>query len=465
MMHNHPCVGSNNQREVVMLLRFACTSAVLCSFTTATLAADPTPRDEAITAAAAQGRLEDLRALVEAAKTSPEVLNDALVGAARSGHARVVKYLLSREMDVERPSAVHGMTALDAAVRHGHRDVAEELVRGGAKPATAEQLAALGLDRQLAAALRANPKLLASEKPDETRMQLLHTAAAHGRVTTVEYLLTQVKSVDLVGSGGITPLHVAAMHGRKEVVALLLDRKAAVDPHTSVCFLAGLHAGAHTPLHLAVGQNHPDVVALLCYRGARLDDQSFPFDRMLNHALYHGQAGLVDVLVAKRGKEQWPTLLNRALNGNDLLHHPELVLEALVRLGVDVAKVLPEPPIHWAIARDYRRLAIQFIDRGADVRRVHDFGTPLARAAERGQDEIVARLLEKKADVDTGTTTGTTPMQFAVFGGRLTTVQLLLKHGASTKRIDAATQAELARSPDADRRAIAEILRQHEAGK
>jgi len=96
---------------------------------------------------------------------------------------------------------------------------------------------------------------------------------------------------------------------------------------------------------------------------------------------------------------------------------------------------------------------------------VHDSGTPLARAAERGQDEIVARLLEMKADVDAGTTTGTTPLQFAVFYGRLKTVELLLKHGANSKRIGAATRAELEKSPHADRRAIAELLRRHEARK
>jgi ankyrin repeat protein len=184
---------------------------------------------------------------------------------------------------------------------------------------------------------------------------------------------------------------------------------------------------------------------------------------MLNHALYRGQARMVDVLVAGRSKNHWPALLDRALKGPDRMHHPELVLETLVRLGADVAKALPEPPIHWAIAHDYRKLALQFIDQGADVRRVHDSGTPLARAAERGQDEIVARLLEMKADVDVGTTTGTTPLQFAVFDGRLKTVELLLKHGADSRRINAATRAELAKSPDSNRRAIAEVLRRHDA--
>src|SRR5262249_23501512 len=219
-----------------------------------------------------QGRLEELRSLLEGAKPSPDTLANALVGAARSGHVDVVKVLLARGADVKRSSTAYGMTALDAAVRNGHRQVAEELVRSGAKPATAEQMAALGLDRELAATIKLHPTAPESDKGDETRLPLLHTAAAHGRITTVAYLLKQGVSVNLVGPSGMTPLHVAAMHGRKDLVAYLLDRKAAIDPHSAVCFLAGLHAAAHTPLHLAVGRNHPEIVALLCERGASLDD-------------------------------------------------------------------------------------------------------------------------------------------------------------------------------------------------
>ena len=94
--------------------------------------------------------------------------------------------------------------------------------------------------------------MLENKKEKEPRMSLLHTAAAHGRIPTTKYLLTKGISVDVVEPNGLTPLHVAATHGRKEMVAYLLDRKAAIDPHTRVLFLAGLHAGAHTPLHLAV---------------------------------------------------------------------------------------------------------------------------------------------------------------------------------------------------------------------
>src|SRR5262249_38419962 len=184
------------------------------------------------------GNLEELRPLLDGEKPSPTVLNDALVGAARGGHVAAVKYLLSRGSEVARPSSAFGMTALDAAIRHGHRDVAEELVRGGARPVTAEQMAAMGLDRELAAAIDANPRLLAGNPGGEAPWPLLHIAAAHGRVATVESLLRRGVPVNLAGSDGVTPMHVAAMYGRKEMVAFLLDRNAAIDPHTGVRFMA-----------------------------------------------------------------------------------------------------------------------------------------------------------------------------------------------------------------------------------
>jgi ankyrin repeat protein len=418
-------------------------------------------QEGAVTSAAAQGQLAELQKLVEGQKPSPSLLSDALVGAARGGHGNVVAYLLAQGADVGRASAAFGTTPLAAAVRYGHTALAEELVRRGAKPATAEQLAALGLDRELAAALDADPKLLQDVTRDEVRQPVLHAAARHGRVATVELLLQRGAAVDLADAQGLTPLHVAAMHGREMVVRHLLDKKADVHARTPVVFMAGLHAGRHTPLHLAVGTNQPRVVALLCDAGAGLDDQSFPFDRMLNHALYRGQGPLVEVLVAKRGKGQWQALLDRAVSGQDLLHHPELVLEALVRLGVDVPKALPEPAIVWAMARGYRQLALQFIDGGADPRA----GLALARAAERGYDEIVARLLEKQVDVDDGGGAKTTPLQFAVYDGHVKCVELLLKHGADSKRVGAAARAALEASADPNHRRILELLRRHEAAK
>src|SRR4051794_6984998 len=94
-------------------------------------AAEPTRRESASVAAAAQGRLDDLRPLLDGEKPSPAALANALVAAARAGHAGSVRLVLVRGAEVGRPGADYGMTALDAAVRNGHREVAEQLVRSG----------------------------------------------------------------------------------------------------------------------------------------------------------------------------------------------------------------------------------------------------------------------------------------------------------------------------------------------
>jgi ankyrin repeat protein len=213
-------------------------------------------------------------------------------------------------------------------------------------------------------------------------------------------------------------------------------------------------------MHLAFGGGHADVVALLIDKGSDVDDKGFPFDRMLRHAVYHQQPKLVDVIVGKRGEAAWPVLLADAVKADE-----PLVLESLVRLGVDVPKALPQPPIHWAMAHGHPDLALMFIDGGADVRAVYDVGTPLGRAAERGYDRVVERLLAKGVDVDAGTTVGTTPLQFAVESRHVGCVKLLLDHGADGKRIDPAARVALERSDVADDKAIAELLRRHEAAK
>src|SRR5262245_22795464 len=271
--------------------------------------AEPSLKESAILAAALQGRVKELQDLLGESKASASLLSDALVAASRGGHLDIAKELMARGAVVERSSVAYGMTPLAAASLSGHREVAEELLRRGAMPRTAQQMAALGRDRELARALEANPRLLEEVRCDESHQPLLHTAAAHGRVETARLLLRRGVPVNLSASDSLTPLHVAALHGRKEMVAYLLANKADLHARTRRPFLAGLHANSHTPLHLALAQNHPEVFAQLCDAGASLDDRNFPFGLMLDHALYRKRGRMVEVLVARRGKDHWPALL------------------------------------------------------------------------------------------------------------------------------------------------------------
>jgi uncharacterized protein len=286
----------------------------------------------------------------------------------------------------------------------------------------------------------------------------LHKAAKEGRLDAVKELLKDRAAIRQADARGCTPLHVAAEHGKLTVVEFLLAEGAEINARSNPLFFTGLPPAGHTPLHLAVAANHADVAGVLIDRGAEIDDKAFPFDRMLGQALREDRLAMVDLLVAKRGKERWPALLETAVKNKS-----GPVLEALLKVDVDVAKSLPTPPIHWAIAHGQPRLALMFIDRGADVSVVHDFGTPLGRAAERGFDGVVLRLLEKKADVNFGSTVKTTPLQFAVAYGRMKCARILLEHGADAARIDAEARAAIERSEDQDAKAVAELLRRQKS--
>lgn len=62
---------------------------------------------------------------------------------------------------------------------------------------------------------------------------------------------------------------------------------------------------------------------------------------------------------------------------------------------------------------------------------------PLHLAAQRGQDKMVALLLDKGADVNARDTTGQTPLHCAVDGRKMATITLLLDRGADLSHKDA----------------------------
>lgn len=193
---------------------------------------------------------------------TPDIL---LHNAVRAGIVEDVKILIEKGANVNQP-AKDGVTPLHVAIINNQEEIAELLIKAGAK----------------------------TEMVDNTTQATpLHMAALYGRDSLTTLLLKQGAAVDATMKFGITPLLVAAEFHQPQIIKLLLDKKADInhadqEGFTALHFAAQngdeitvkmlLDAGANinardktnqaTPLSVAVDNNHPGVAKLLKEKGA-----------------------------------------------------------------------------------------------------------------------------------------------------------------------------------------------------
>lgn len=163
----------------------------------------------------------------------------ALVAAARSADASALRALLEAECDVDGLDA-HSESALHAAARAGHADVAAELCDYGA---TINLLG--GADG------RTTPLLL---------------AAASGSLDTLELLLALGASLDAVDAAGRGAAHhaaAAAPPGGLDTLAAVLERKPAL--------AAAADRSGRLPLHCAAAAGRAEACGALVADGAAVD--------------------------------------------------------------------------------------------------------------------------------------------------------------------------------------------------
>uniref|UniRef100_A0A7S4RPG8 Vta1/callose synthase N-terminal domain-containing protein n=1 Tax=Alexandrium monilatum TaxID=311494 RepID=A0A7S4RPG8_9DINO len=129
--------------------------------------------------------------------------NAQLILAAASGRLEDVKELLEARAGPD-SQTLSGATPLYIASRQGHADVVEVLLRLGAHPAAAMQDGSAPL----------------------------FIAAWHGHLDTVRALLCGDAEVNQVTSTGATPLFAAAMSGHSEIAEELLRREVRIDQAT-----------------------------------------------------------------------------------------------------------------------------------------------------------------------------------------------------------------------------------------
>lgn len=203
---------------------------------------------------------------------------------------------------------------------------------------------------------------------------------------------------------GRSALHLASAHGDNASVIILVEAGADMDASSSLqCPSCRINpepieyrpGGSKTALMEAIVYGHLAVVETLCFKGADIElilqDKS-----AIEYAAVRGDNGIMIVLL-------------------DKAEDPKL----------DIALLLASAAGHFDVAET-------LLINGADPEQYEE--TPLYCAAERGDDAMVMLLLEHKANVDWHDPAGQTPLQVAVMGGHLPTVEALLNAEADLYR-------------------------------
>ncbi|XP_013133451.1 PREDICTED: E3 ubiquitin-protein ligase mib1 [Papilio polytes] len=223
-----------------------------------------------------------------------------------------------------------GHTALQAAAQNGHVEVIRALVEAGAEADAedrdgdrAAHHAAFGDEP---AALRALAAAGADLNARNRRRQTpLHIAVNKGHLGVVRTLLQLAVHPSLQDSEGDTPLHDAISKKRDDILTLLLDHGADMTRTNNNGFNALHHAAlrgnpsamkimlgklprpwivddakddGYTALHLAALNNHAEVAELLVRGGARPDLQNANLQTALHLAVERQHAQIVRLLIA-----------------------------------------------------------------------------------------------------------------------------------------------------------------------
>ncbi|HEY7188340.1 MAG TPA: ankyrin repeat domain-containing protein [Vicinamibacterales bacterium] len=368
-----------------------------------------------------------------AAATDP-----SLADAVKREDRAAVRALLRQKVDVNAPLS-DGSTALHWAVE-------------------SEDLETVGL--LLSAGANVNAKNRYSVTP-------LHVAVSNGNAAIVGRLLKAGANADAIDASGEPLLTIAVRSGNLESLKLLVEQGASVN--------AADTAARETPLMWAVRQQQRDAVALLLAHGAAVNavtrtGDTPPWVPPNAGGGSHG-LGIIRGGWPERGARAaipgaMTALLYAARDGGAAMARQLLDAKA----DVNQAEANGISPLLMAITNDHMDVARVLLERGADVNAMDFWGrTPLFAAVEiRNRDytrnnehgidrgaalEMIMMLLDKGANANARTKeipplrrwvtplgdlswinmTGQTPFIRAAQSGDITTMRLLLAHGADPK--------------------------------
>jgi ankyrin repeat protein len=365
--------------------------------------------------AAEQGRLQEVRELVEAEadldsrNTYPDdtafivkllpgtrhlIGRSPLHAASANQHIDVVKYLVVNGADVNAHDHRARTPLSLVAESHGNMEIVKLLVEGGAD----------------------------IDPVDTWGYTPLLRAAEQSHTELVRYLASKGALADRRTKAGETALHFTAENGNAEITSILLANGA--QPNLT-------YENVQPALQLAVLNGHDQVVDELLAGGADPNQHAPGTTHLLVAAAYDGQLETVELLLDHGADVDYSS------GGYTAAHHAAAknyseIISALLLCGADLEKTDEEgdrTPLQIAVEESYVDTVRQLLEGGADPNsEASSAPAPLLRAARLGSLEIVELLVVHGANVNVRDGEWT-PLRFAEFGNHEAIVDFLRQHG------------------------------------
>jgi ankyrin repeat protein len=381
-----------------------------------------------------------------------------LLMAALCGHINAVTFLLDHGANINALDAKKEKNVLRAALQNGHEDIAELLIKRGAKVTsndlsitkTGPNIRLLDLICKNGAAARyvdepdcpvldyylstqqfeiaaamVNAGVDVSKLSDIDRVPLVLICASCGFNFAIEALIAKTTQRSWrLPQMALLALHIATESGHLEVVKALRARGwnmlAEDEQGNTAMHVASKHGHGHivedllgeidihlgncdgdTPLHLAAGAGSPDVVTMLVRAGAILNKTNNEGKIALHLACQN------DRIAASKLLRDGSDLLRKDLAGLSPLHYAARgghvgVLGILLcgDVNVDIVSTNGSTPLHLAAENGTVSAIHLLIDAGADPNKKTNSGdAPVALAVSSG-DVAVTELLVKHSEID-----------------------------------------------------------------
>ena len=241
---------------------------------------------------------------------------------------------------------------------------------------------------------------------DETGRTILHFAASHQFVSTVEDLLKHGLDLEARDKNGETPLHRAAACGTEEMIQHLVNRGA------DVC---AVNKRGQTPLHVSLVHHRSNFLLKL---KPDLQKPDIYGNTPLHLAIYNPRTSSMFHDPSAFSVDDVRILLN---DGGDIRSRDNQ----------------GNTPLHIAAAEVRCDIAELLIKEGSDVNAINVQGrTCLHMASCSGAQDIVQMLFAHGAEMNVEDERGCTPLHDALSFHHYWLVEPFLKHGSNPNAVD-----------------------------